>query len=188
VAKRKVNESDILAAAEALLIEKGYDGFHFRALAERLSIGRSTLYEYFASKEELIVTYMEQAMANVMTKCKRWQDQAPLERLKGYLIIFMQHTHQIHCMAQIIPMMDQSNAYVEKKIQKLFRDHHQVYTWIADTIDEAKQRGEIRQDLSTGLLTAMIFSSVQLPNWIDGGKEAITGEMIFDLLERGFHP
>ena len=185
MARRKVNEIQILSAAEELLLERGYDGFHFRALADRLSIGRSTLYEYYSGKEEIIVTYMNQAMENVMKKCEPWKDKAPLERLKGFCSVFMQYTQQMHCMAQIMPKIERTNSCVEQKIEKLFRDHHRIYTWIFDAINEAKKRGEIRDNLSTSLITAMIFSSIQLPNWMDD-QEKISGEMIFDLLQRGF--
>lgn len=186
MARRKVDERNILSAAEELLLEKGYEGFHFRALAERLSIGRSTLYEYYGSKEELILAYMNQVMEQVMKKCEKWKSEAPLERLKGYLSVFMHYTHPIQSMTQIMPLLNHTHPSMKEKVEKLFRDHQRIYLWIADAIEEAKQQGEIRSDLSTSLLTAMIFSSVQLPNWIHD-EEKISGEMIFDLLHRGWH-
>lgn len=186
MARRKVNEQQLLMATEELLLERGYNGFHFRALAEKLKIGRSTIYEYYSSKEELILAYMNQVMRKVMKECQEWLNQAPLQRLKGYLSVFMKYT-QIHRMIQILPMIDRTiSSNIEQEIEKLFHDHQQVYAWIVAAIDEAKKRGEIRRDLPTQLITAMIFSSVQLPHFMNI-EEAISGEMIFDLLHRGFH-
>lgn len=170
-------------------MERGYSGFHFRVLAEKLGIGRSTIYEYYTNKEELILAYMNQLMGKVMRECKSWENQVPLERMKGYLSVFMQYD-QIHHMIQILPMIDRSNSSieVEKEIQKLFYDHQKVYAWITNAIDEAKEREEIRKDLPTQLLAAIIFSSVQLPKLMtEEIKEIISGEMIFDLLHKGFH-
>ena len=185
MARRKVNKQELLAAAEELLMERGYDHFHFRMLAEKLEIGRSTIYEYFSSKEELILVYMDQLMKKVMNECKEWANEAPLKRLKGYLSIFMKYT-QIHRMMQILPLMVQTvSPELETFIEKLFQDHQQIYDWITEAVEEAKKKDEIRHDIPTQLITAIILSTVQLPKWMDQ-EEVISGEMVFDLLHQGF--
>ncbi len=187
MARRKVNKQQLLMATEELLLERGYNGFHFRALAEKLKIGRSTIYEYYSSKEELILDYMHQMMREVLTECEEWVHEPPLERLKGYLSVFMKYT-QIHQMIQILPLMDRTRSPdMDPAIDRLFVYHRKIYSWIVEAINHAKNRGEIRQEIPTQLITALIFSSVQLPRLMDG-EESISGEMIFDLFHRGFHP
>lgn len=187
MARKKVDERELLAATEELLLERGYNGFHFGALSEKLGVGRSTIYEYYSGKEHLITAYMDQVMQRIMKECQQCASFAALERLKGYLAVFMRYS-QVHRIIQILPMIDRSvSPEVESSIGKLSEDHQKVYTWIADAIEEAKSEGEIRRDLPTPLIAAMIFSSIQLPDVMRGAGQ-VSGEMIFNLLYEGFKP
>lgn len=187
MARRKVDEGELLVAAEELLLERGYSGFHFGALSEKLGVGRSTIYEYYSSKEQLIIAYMDQVMRRIMEECEEWSSSAPLERLQGYLTVFMRYS-QIHGIIQLLPKIDRSvSSEVEASIKKLSDDHEKVYTWIVDTIEEAKADGGIRHDLPTPLIAAMIFSSIQLTD-VMKGRGFVSGEMVFSFLYEGFQP
>jgi AcrR family transcriptional regulator len=49
----------LLDAARRLLEERGYTALTFGALADRTGLARPTVYEYFASKDELVVALCE---------------------------------------------------------------------------------------------------------------------------------
>jgi AcrR family transcriptional regulator len=187
--KKKLDKQQLFLATEELLLERGYNGFHFRALSEKLKVGRSTIYDYYSNKDELILAYMNESMKKVIQECEKLNGQAPLQRLESYLSVFMQYD-QIHQMIQILPMINRSilSEDLKKEIQKLFDDHQKIYTWISKAIDEAKENKEIRKDLPTQLITAIIFSAVQLPNWMnEETQDQISGKMIFDLFHKGFN-
>ncbi len=184
MARRKVDKQELFAVTEALLLERGYNGFHFGVLSERLGVGRSTIYEYYSSKEQLILVYMQRVMNQIMKECQEWASDPALKRLKGYLAVFMRYS-QIHRITQILPMIDRSvSPEVNASIKQLSDSHQTVYSWIVDAIEEAKSEGEIRRDLSTSLIAAMIFSSIQLPDAMRG--EQISGDQVFRLLYEGF--
>lgn len=44
----------LLAALRDLLFERGYDGFAVRDIIERANVGRSTFYEHFESKDDIL--------------------------------------------------------------------------------------------------------------------------------------
>jgi AcrR family transcriptional regulator len=52
-------EEEILAAATALFAEQGYAKADTQALADRLGVGKGTLYRYFASKRKLFLAAVE---------------------------------------------------------------------------------------------------------------------------------
>lgn len=60
--RRKLHKPELMKVTEKLLLEQGYGGFNFSTVASLLNIGRTTLYEYYASKDELIVDYMNELM------------------------------------------------------------------------------------------------------------------------------
>ncbi len=58
-AHRVLRHGQILDAAEAILLAHGYRGLTFSTLSERTGLARNTIYEYFASRDELIATLCE---------------------------------------------------------------------------------------------------------------------------------
>jgi AcrR family transcriptional regulator len=56
---KELTRADILAAAERVFLEHGYAKASFADIAAEVGIGRTTLYEYFRSKDELLLAYVE---------------------------------------------------------------------------------------------------------------------------------
>ena len=59
----------ICAAAFDLFGEKGYDGASMNELAERVGIAKPSIYNYFKSKEELLVALVERAIRHWEERC-----------------------------------------------------------------------------------------------------------------------
>ena len=57
----------LIAAARSVLRDRGYEALTFAIVAERAGLARSSVYEYFASKDDL-------ALAVAEAELPRWQD------------------------------------------------------------------------------------------------------------------
>ena len=77
----------LLSAAEELLVDTGYAGLRFADVARRAGLARSSVYEYFSSKDDLVAAVCEQVLP-------RWLDQlgqamsrarTPQEQLAAYV-------------------------------------------------------------------------------------------------------
>lgn len=173
-----------MAATEELLLEKGYEGFHFKALSKKLNVGRSTLYEYYSNKEELIASYMLKVMQQILVECSGLPTHSPLQELKGLLQVFMKHS-QIHQIIQIIPMMNQEvSPAVQLAIQRLSEDHHRLFDRVMRVIDDAKVQGEIRSDISSAIIAGIFFTAIQIPGSQESDSHSWS-EMIFQVLYEG---
>jgi AcrR family transcriptional regulator len=75
----------ILEAAAGLFAESGYDGTDTQILADRLNVGKGTLYRYFPSKRELFLATVDR----VMRRLRETVDEEiaevadPLEQVSG---------------------------------------------------------------------------------------------------------
>jgi len=72
----------ILDATEALLVERGYEAFSMRRLAERCGYTAPTIYHYFADKKGLFDTLLEERfrrMVDTLRRVRRSDD--PVETL-----------------------------------------------------------------------------------------------------------
>lgn len=63
-------------AAFALFAEKGYDGASMSQLAERVGIAKPSLYNYYRSKEELLLDLLEEGIRDWSAHCMAPFDQA----------------------------------------------------------------------------------------------------------------
>ncbi|HLR41554.1 MAG TPA: TetR/AcrR family transcriptional regulator [Virgibacillus sp.] len=66
--QEKIKPNRTYKTTDRLLLKQGYGGFNFSALSAMLGVSRSTLYEYYASKDELIGDYMHELMKDYTTK------------------------------------------------------------------------------------------------------------------------
>ncbi len=161
MAKKKIEMLDLMEATQELLLEKGYEGFHFKLLSERLGVGRSTIYEYVSNKDELILVYMNHVMKNIMEKLPKARE--PIAALKELLLLFLTHSH-MHQILQVLPLIDaQASPRAEALLAQLNEDHRVLFAYLMQQIGDAQQRGVLRDDIPDQLIASFFFQSIQLP-------------------------
>lgn len=73
----------ILSKAAALIREKGYSGTTLRELAQKSGIKGGSIYHHFASKQDILLSIMEETMERLINRVKHSinQAQTPIEQL-----------------------------------------------------------------------------------------------------------
>ncbi|HET7578996.1 MAG TPA: TetR/AcrR family transcriptional regulator [Bacillales bacterium] len=185
MAKRKIEFQDLMAETEQLLLQKGYKAFHFKLLADRLNVARSTIYEYYSSKEELVTAYMINIMNRVTAECEALEQlSSPLEQLKALMGVFIKYS-QIHQITQIIPQINRnSSPAVKSSIDRLSEDHEKLYRTIMGLMEKAKTAGEIRSDVPSSVLARVYFTAIEIPN-DEEWDHRDWSELIFRVLYEG---
>src|SRR5436305_335194 len=64
-------EQAILAAARDVFAEQGFEKASIDDIAERVGIGKGTVYLHFASKEELLIALMSRMSQSLADQCRR---------------------------------------------------------------------------------------------------------------------
>jgi AcrR family transcriptional regulator len=77
----------LLDAARLLLEEHGYPGLTFGALADRTGLARPTVYEYFASKDDLVVALCEREIGRQaeLVRSRLEGASSPRERVAAFV-------------------------------------------------------------------------------------------------------
>ncbi len=186
MARKKLGHQELMKETEALLLEKGYDGFHFKELAEQLNIGRSTIYEYYANKEELVTAYMLDVMERVMAEIgDNASIEDPLEQMKAHLQTFMKFS-QVHHIIQIIPLINPAaSPRVKLALRKLQDDHKILYQSMLRLIERGKMNGQVRNDFPSQVIASMFFIAIQLTPESPETDDTAWGDMIFKLIHEG---
>lgn len=164
--KKKIDHKELMIETEKLLLETGYDSFHFRLLAERLGVGRSTLYEYYANKDDLITAYVHSFAYERVEESKLVLAIDDLqEQLKAFLRIFLKYNHIQQIVTMITQMEGQNKPQNEENvihIKKLIKEINAVSLQI---IKKGQREGKIRHDLDDMFISYMMFHLIQIPNF-----------------------
>ncbi|WP_227395838.1 TetR/AcrR family transcriptional regulator [Jeotgalibacillus aurantiacus] len=186
--QRKMDMEELMEATENLLLEKGYEGFHFKALSENLNVARSTIYEYYKNKDELITDYMNILMEQVMRRIRSLADQpSSFLMLKELLILFMEYS-QVYEMIKMRPSLDQNaSPHVKEQLSKLDAQSRELFQILLVEIEKAKNEGSIRKDLPTSLIAGVFFNTVLIQN-TDQIPPREWADLLFSLIEDGIKP
>lgn len=157
----KRNKRDlILEAAKEIFLEKGYYGATSEEIAKQAGIGKGTIYQYFASKQEIfeemhrvyIMQYGDGIAACIA------DDSTFLENLRR-IVHF--HMHNIEIMARyniqlLMEITPRPNAQDQVGRATLKEAGEKLQDTLQHMIDVGLHRGEIRQVNSRLLLSYLI--------------------------------
>jgi AcrR family transcriptional regulator len=126
----RARREEILDAATELFAEHGYSDAVTQALAERLQVGKGTLYRHFPSKRDLFLA----AADRVMRRVRERVDQRiggiadPLERIaeaiRAFLAFFAEHP-------QFVELLIQERALFKDRTRPTYVEHRErnVVRW-----------------------------------------------------------
>ncbi|MDR2240951.1 MAG: TetR/AcrR family transcriptional regulator [Zoogloeaceae bacterium] len=75
--RKEARAPELLAAALALFVEKGYAATRLEEIADRAGVSKGTLYLYFESKEELFKAVVREGMAPLLAEGEEWVASTP---------------------------------------------------------------------------------------------------------------
>lgn len=183
--KRILTKEEIFLATGELIKEEGIHGVHFKKLSDGLQVSRSTLYEYFKNKDDLILSYLKNMMDDMNQKIENIPSEIePNDKLYRLLHIFLEHA-ETNNIDQMIRELQSSNKnlavfYRTKMHQDLMKTYEKMIVWI----EEAKNKGIWKKDSHSELIGDMIFHSILFPNRQKLGVKAMA-DHLFDMIEYG---
>lgn len=121
--QRAFTKSELLDATERLLMERGYDGFHLKALSEMLSGARSTIYEYYANKEEIVAACMRRTMEQTIEACEGIEQLEPVAAIKKVLLIFLELSN-FHTLMLAAPKIDETASDKARRDLEFLNEGH----------------------------------------------------------------
>src|SRR5690625_475580 len=167
MARKKIKRPELMKTTEKLLLEQGYGGFNFSALSKLLGVGRSTLYEYYASKDELIVDYMNELMVNytdelsVIVASENAKDQ-----LLQLIELMIKYAH-VHNILKVIPLLQSDSDIVINMKENFISEHIHIVKEIRDIISNGKRKHVIRKEIPTDVLVNLLFNTINKPTSLE---------------------
>lgn len=170
--------SDILAAANQIIEEKGYEGVTMAEIADRAQIVEGTVYRYFKNKDDLLMRVTEDWFAAHYGEIK---DIGALSGTYNALRYFIWHSlHTIktgpafsrYVMTEVRPRPDYKST-------RLFEINREYTSLLRRIFKDAIDSGEFKGGVPEPLLRDMVFGTIEHSTWryLRGEGEYDTDEL-----------
>lgn len=152
--ERQVRESEIIAAAERIFGEKGFEGASMDEIAAEAQFTKRTLYLYFADKEDLffaaalrgfhaLFDYLRTASEGGRTGYARLEKGG-----KAYFRFYREHPRTMRLIGEIGQVKKKARVGSER-LQDLMKIDNGMFQWVAKSLEEGKADGSIRSGLDS---------------------------------------
>jgi AcrR family transcriptional regulator len=91
--KKEETRARLLSTAIKLMNERGFDALTVEAIADAADVGKGTIYNYFETKEDIVVAFFVDLERRVQNKVARLTDKH--DSLDQVLISFLQHQFRL---------------------------------------------------------------------------------------------
>lgn len=170
----------IIDAAVKVIAEHGYHNAQVTKIAREAQVADGTIYLYFESKDDLLISLFRLKMTRFVEKVKHQIELVDTVEQKLYQLIYM-HFKQL-AMDQDLAIVTQielrqSNRDIRKLIGATLKIYHQL---IEDLIRQGIDEGKFHQQLDIRVMRQMIFGTIDetVTSWV-------MKEMKYDLLSLG---
>lgn len=167
----------IVRAACAMIEERGLTGVTMEGVAALAGVGKPTVYRHFTDRHELAMA----ALMWIATSPPAASHADPLEALKAQMLamaaLFESPTGRFA--ASVL-----ASGHGETEMSKAFRSHfvEQRREQSRKLLDEAKERGAIRQDADVELALDQLYGAIVYRLLI--GRSAVSRKFVAELLEQ----
>lgn len=180
---------EILAVATEVFASRGFAGTDVQVIADRLGLGKGTLYRYFPSKEALFLATTDRGMDRMDERMERATAgiEDPLERLgaavRSYLTFFDEHP-------ELVELLIQERAVFRDRTKPTYFVHQErnIEPWM-ELLSRMIEDGQVRDvpprriaDVLTALLYGTMFT-----NYFSGSRKSFEAqtEEIMDVVLNG---
>jgi AcrR family transcriptional regulator len=172
--RRERNKLDKLArikrAARTLFAEKGFEATTTREIAESADVGAGTLFLYFKTKEEILVLLFREEMGHTLDAAFATlrEKQSLLEQLLHiFNAVIAYHEQSVELARIFVKELQFVKGRLRQEANAFLSDW---YERVAELIERAQQRGELRPDVPPLPLARNCFALYlfQLKQWLSG--------------------
>jgi AcrR family transcriptional regulator len=158
----------IKRAARKLFRRKGFEATTTREIAAAADIGAGTLFLYVGTKEDLLVLLFREDMDRVVDGAFATMPSRPLLEQLLYLFGAMIALHERD--RGLARMFVKELGFVEDRRHGIAEMMTTIFSGIANLVEQAKSRGELRADVPAIPLAHSLFALYYFPlqRWLGG--------------------
>jgi len=195
-ASRENKRRRIIDAAIEVFAAKGFFGARVSEIAESAGVADGTIYLYFRSKDEILISLFEEKMGEINRRFAellgRFDD--PAEKLRHYVVEHLRLVAEQPRLMQVLTIeLRQSARFVREYSPKAFAKYLAL---LGSILEEGQRRGIFRAELDSAVFRRALFGAIDELSleWVlrggagDPGSLARTGDQVASFILRGLAP
>lgn len=165
--KQAFTKSELLDQTKRVLLEYGYEGFQLKLLSKSLVGARSTIYQYYANKEEIVAACMKRSMENVLQKASVIDETDCMNALQHLLDVYLEeasfhqllgYAHKINkansvAAANDLEFVEQAHVTLKNQLERLFVS--------------AQEEGHLNTSIPLPAIIGVFFNLIDTPNMMN---------------------
>jgi TetR/AcrR family fatty acid metabolism transcriptional regulator len=146
----------ILGAAERIFARHGFFAARVSEIAKEAGVADGTIYLYFKSKDELLISWFENRMKQVNEELRAAiADRAPAEQLRAFIRAYLQLVSDEPAAAEVLTIeLRQSSKFMKEYENPAFADFLRM---LGGIIADGQARGELDPGIPSHIAARMIF-------------------------------
>jgi AcrR family transcriptional regulator len=159
---KEVAEDALIAAAEAVLIEKGFEKATMQDIAARAGCAVGTLYVHFKNKDDFFRAIVQRRLVDIQAQLEAAMEKAPkpIDKLRLFVEVHIRWAHVhvafVNMMCSAMPMRYYD---FEARMKELVPGcDNKFESLIIDTIRDAQKRGQVRKDIPAGTIAEVLHA------------------------------
>lgn len=145
----------IVEAATKIFAEKGYDGATISEIAKEAEVADGTIYEYYKSKEDLIVNIPEENLLELLSYIEEMSPEKKLERV--ILFCFRFFNNNRYFTSILVLMLRPNRKFYESESNKIL---DRIGDKIGDIIVEGRKQGVFSNDFDISVFQDLVFGTI----------------------------
>jgi AcrR family transcriptional regulator len=150
---------EIFNASVHLFLSKGFNETSMREIAKAARIGKTTLYDYFPSKDDILLSFVEDELQTLTERAKEItkQNVGAMEKLRQMMFVYMEYLETNEDFYMKLSLEVQRLA--QQSLERIQRKRHALQDLLRGIIDEGIQEGCFRA-VDSLLATRVIFTAL----------------------------
>lgn len=151
-------DDEIMDATFAALCKHGYADLTMQSIADEFGKSKSLLHYHYDSKEDLIVSFMEDLLEGFLAEFDEDSDADPLDQLLRMAEVVVQGTDDVHM--ALLGLRAQAPYDAALRDQLVTNDVH-IRELIADIVRTGVEQGQFREDVEPEQFAAVFRSAIE---------------------------
>lgn len=165
--KQAFTKSELLDHTKRALLEYGYDGFHLKLLSKNLVGARSTIYRYYANKEEIVAACMKQVMEEVLLKASAIDETDCMDALQHLLEVYLEEA-SFHQLLGYAPKINKANSVAAANdLEFIEQAHITLKNQLERLFVRAQQDGHLDTSVPLPAIIGVFFNLIDTPNMMN---------------------
>jgi AcrR family transcriptional regulator len=162
--KHLYTKSELLDHAKRVLLEHGYEGFQLKLLSQRLVGARSTIYQYYANKDEIIAACMKQAMEDILRQASAVDETDCIQALRQLLTVYLLEADLHRLLGYASKINTAKSAAAACDLEFVEQGHNMLREQLERLFARAREEGHLNEDMPLPAIIGTFFNLINTPN------------------------